>query len=137
MKQKLKKEQFTIQIHPPVSRNDLKCINIYENGDFNLNGKLAQTLKGQAFLLAFTEDVKALALIPVENDTDAIHFPKSGRRRIPDVTELLSQKKILFPAQYEVWFNQEENYWQGDLSENPTKNHLKRQRKPIPKSKKN
>lgn len=137
MKQRLKREQFTIQIHPPVARNALQCININENGDFNLNGKLAQTIKGQAFLLAFTEDAKSLALIPSEKDTDAIRFPKSGRKRIPDVTELLYKKKIPLPVQYEVWFNQEENFWQGDLAENPTKDQPQGQQKPSPKSKRN
>ena len=137
MKQKLKKEQFTIQIHPPIARSALQCINIYENGDFTLNGKLAQTIHGQAFLLAFTSDARALALIPAEKSTETIQFPKSGRKRIPDVSELLKRKKIVLPAQYEVWFNREENFWQGDLAENPTKEHSKAQRKPAPKSKKN
>ena len=111
MKQRLKREQFTIQIHPPVARNALQCININENGDFNL--------------------------IPSEKDTDAIRFPKSGRKRIPDVTELLYKKKIPLPVQYEVWFNQEENFWQGDLAENPTKDQPQGQQKPSPKSKRN
>ena len=137
MKQKLKREDFTIQIHPPVARNALQCINIYENGDFNLNGKLAQTLKGQVFLLAFTENAKALALIPAEKIVDAVQFPKSGRKRIPDVTKLLNEKRIPFPAQYEVWFNREEDFWQGELSENPTKGHSQGQQKPSQKSKKN
>ena len=137
MKQKLKREQFTIQIHPPVPRNALLCINIYENGDFNLNGKLAQAINGQRLLLAFTEDAKALALIPSESKTDAIQFPKSGRRQIPAVTEVLMKKRIALPAQYEVWFNQEEGLWQGDLSENPMIRQPVGQQKPTLKSKKN
>lgn len=135
MKQKLKREQFTIQIHPPVARSALQCINIYENGDFTLNGKLAQVIHGQPFLLVFTGDARAFALIPTEKSTDTIQFPKSGRKRIPDVTELLNKKKIPFPAQYEVWFNQEERFWQGDLSENPMREHSQEQQKLSPKSK--
>ncbi len=136
MKQKLKREQFTIQIHPPVARSALQCINIYENGELALNGKLAQTIYGQPFLLAFTDDARALALIPTEKSTDTIQFPKSGRKHIPDAIELLNKKKIPFPAQYEVWFNQEESFWQGDLSENPTNKHPLAQQKSAQKSKK-
>ena len=100
-----------------------------------VNGKLAQVIHGQPFLLVFTGDARALALIPTEKSTDTIQFPKSGRKRIPDVTELLNKKKIPFPAQYEVWFNQEERFWQGDLSENPMREHSQEQQKLSPKSK--
>ena len=37
-------EQFTIEITPPETRSSMLAISLYEDGKFNMNGKLSQIL---------------------------------------------------------------------------------------------
>ena len=133
MRKTLKRDDFTVRILPPENRGCVQCVRIYEDGKFNMNGKLASVLGGRSFEVWFTKDAESLALFPSEDSSEMIRFPKSGSRKLLDATRYLSQNKIAFPAQYEVWFNEAESYWQGDLIENPTQGRSKTR----PTSKKN
>ena len=133
MKKTLKRENFTILILPPENRVSIQCVRIYEDGKFNMNGKLASVLGGQSFEIRFTKDAESLALFPAENRPETVRFPKSGSRKLPDATRFLTQNKFAFPAQYDVWFNEAESFWQGDLIANPARGRSKQR----PNTKKN
>lgn len=126
MKKALKLEKYTVKIAPPENRLQAQCVNVYADGKFNMNEKLKKVLGQKSFLLRFTEDAKHFALIPEDEKDGVIRFPKSGSRKLPDVVEALRGKSVSFPARFDVWFNEEEQFWQGDLQENPTQKQLKR-----------
>lgn len=83
------------------------------------------SLGGRSFEIRFTKDAESLAHFPAEDSSETIRFPKSGSRKLPDATRYLTQNKIAFPAQYDVWFNEAESFWQGDLIENPAQGRSK------------
>lgn len=111
--------QFTIQITPPETRSNMLAVNLYEDGKFNMNGKLLQVLGGKCINIIFTADCKNICL--QETDDNGIRFAKNGSHKLPECTQLLKEHKIAFPAKYEVWFCETLGVWQGALIENPTK----------------
>ena len=111
---------FTFRIQPPVSRLHGMSITVYEDGKFNLNGKLSQKLFGKHVLVSFTENAKNVALVENDNENDRIRIPKSGSLQLPAVVNFLKKNKIPLPAKYEVSYRNSENFWQGDYLENPT-----------------
>ena len=125
-------DQFTVLIPNPTNRLTSTCVMVYENDRFNMNGRLAEKLGGKKVAVAFTVDAKHFAL-KEDNGSDSIFFPKSGSKKLSTVSALLKDSKIAFPAKYDVWYNDEGRFWQGDLLENPM------QRLPVkrPSSKKN
>jgi hypothetical protein len=112
-------EQFTFVIAPPASRTDILCVNLYADGRFNLNGKLAEALRGKSVQISFTDDAKHLCLLE-RDSVNAVKFPKSGSRRLEQALQHLKSHKIPIPAKYEVHYCEEHKFWQGDLIENPT-----------------
>lgn len=108
-------EEFEIIISPPSNRLASMCVNIYADGKFNLNRKLAARIGGKKLGIRLTRDGKYLCLIENGN----IAFPKSGSCKIPEVIEKLKDAKISFPAKYEVVFSESTQTWQGPLEENP------------------
>ena len=108
-------EEFEIIISPPSNRLASMCVNIYEDGKFNLNGKLAAKIGGKKLGIRLTRDGKYLCLI----ENGDIAFPKSGSCKIPEVTTKLKDAKISFPAKYEVMYSETTQTWQGPLEENP------------------
>ena len=112
-------EQFTVQIANPVNRLTSTCVMIHEDGRFNMNTRLAGSLGGKKVSVSFTADMRHFAL-KEEGDANSIYFPKSGSKRLEEISSLLRDNKIAFPAKYDVWLNESGNFWQGDLSANPT-----------------
>ena len=53
-------EEFSIIISPPVNRLASTCVNIYEDGKFNMNGKLAEKLGGKEVAIKLLPDGKYL-----------------------------------------------------------------------------
>ena len=85
-------EEFEIIISPPSNRLASMCVNIYEDGKFNLNGKLAAKIGGKKLGIRLTRDGKYLCLI----ENGDIAFPKSGSCKIPEVTtKLKDASKIM------------------------------------------
>ena len=107
---------FCIEISPPANRLSSTSINIYEDGKFNMNGKLAEKLGGQKLHIRFTKDMKHLCLASEGN----IYFPKNGSQRLPEVSELLKKAGFSFPAKYELNFDKEQNLWCGTHQANPS-----------------
>ncbi|MGM9619476.1 MAG: hypothetical protein ACI3W8_06570 [Oscillospiraceae bacterium] len=95
------------------------CVNIYPDGKFNLNGKLAEKLRGKAMEIKFTPDGKHFMMEEAKDAQRQITFPKSGSRKLAEVADLLEKHKITLPARYEVWFT-DDGFWQGDHMEDPT-----------------
>ena len=118
-------EQFTFIITPPVSRADSLCVNLYTDGKFNLNGKLAAALRNKPIQVLFTDDAKHLCLVE-RASPEAIIFPKSGSKRLEQAIHHLKARKIPLPAKYEVHYSDVHKFWQGDLVENPTQEKTQR-----------
>lgn len=112
-------EQFTVQISKPTNRLTIKTIVIREDGQVNMNGKLAQELGGRDLTVSFTSDAKHILLCE-RNDGELIHFTKRGIKRLDQAVSFLREQKIFLPATYEVWMREEDGCWQGDLLPNPT-----------------
>ena len=115
---KISRDQFSVVIANPTNRTSIVCVNIYKDGRFNMNGKLAEKLGGKTLWLAFTQDAQHFMLKEDESH-NAVAFPKNGSKKLDDVLELLNNRKVLLPAKYEVWYDEEDDSWQGDLIENP------------------
>ena len=122
MKKLLSANEFTVPIRNPANRMTVVCVNIYKDGRFNMNGKLSEKLGGKKLKLAFTPDA-AHFMLQEGADPDAVSFPKNGSKKLEDVLTLLNQRKIPLPARYDVWYNDAESFWQGDMVENPTQSH--------------
>ena len=118
-KKRIPLDQFTVHIPNPTNRLTSTCVMVYENGRFNMNCRLAEKFGGKKVTVSFTEDAKHFAL-KEDNGSDSIFFPKSGSKKLSTVSALLNDSKIIFPAKYEVWYNDEDRVWQGDLLANPT-----------------
>ena len=110
---------FTQVVSPPENAFRTMSVNIYEDGKFNMNGKLTRALGGKSLQIAFTDDCKNFMMSEAPEGDSSLHFPKNGSKKLPMVIQLLKKQKILFPARYEVWFT-EGGFWQGDICENPT-----------------
>lgn len=117
LKKELTLSDFSITVAPPSNRLASLSVNIYGDGRFNMNGKLAEKLGSQKVSIRFTEDCRHLCLL----ENGDISFPKSGSRKIPELSDLLNKKGITFPAHYEVSFNSNEKFWLGVYCENPMK----------------
>ena len=108
-----------MQIYPIYDQQkSLVILNIYKDGKFNMNGKLAAILGGKTLELSFTDDGQHFLLEESSGGVQSVRFPKSGSRKLLVVTALLEQQHIMMPAKYEVWLT-EDGVWQGDLLENP------------------
>lgn len=118
-KQSISKNRFTFMVTPPTTRLNMKGITIYDDERFILNSKLADELYGKSVAICFTEDAKHLCLEECEPSEQTVKITHTGKKRLPETSAFLRKNKISFPAKYEVWFNREENFWQGDLLENP------------------
>lgn len=119
-------EQFTFIVDPPDSHLSSLRVNIYPDGRLILNGKLAAELNGKLLQIRFTGDAKHLCIIESDSE-NAVKFPKNGSKRLPSAIAHLKSHKITLPARYEVNYNKELAFWQGDYSENPSAAQSKNQ----------
>lgn len=117
MRKSITRAQFTVKIHPSSANKSTPCVNILENNKFNFNGKLNGELKSRPFEICFTPDGKNFMMFESEDTAKAIKFPKSGSCKIPEATAHLRKNRIPFPANYSVWYNEKEQFWQGDYPE--------------------
>ena len=92
-------EQFTIEITPPETRSSMLAISLYEDGKFNMNGKLSQILGGKSINIKFTPDCKNICL--QEAKDASIKFPKNGSLKLPELHRYYfsstRQKALLSP----------------------------------------
>lgn len=112
-------EEYCIVVANPINRLNAAFVNIYKDGRFNMNSKLALKLGGKKINIRFTKDVRYFMMVEGV-DENAIIFPKNGSKKIDEISSLLSQHKVTLPAQYEVWFDEETEIWRGELAANPT-----------------
>ena len=112
-------DQFTFIVDPPDSHISTLRVNIYADGRLILNGKLTGELRGKPVQIRFTGDAKHLCIIESDSE-NAIRFPKNGSKRLPSALEHLKGHKITLPARYNVSYNEEFAFWQGDHCPNPT-----------------
>lgn len=111
-------EQFTFIVTPPDAHVSSLRASIYEDGRMILNGKFAAELNGKPVQIRLTDDAKHLCFIESDSDNTVI-FPKNGSKRLPSAMEYLKKHQIALPARYEICYNEECRFWQGDYGENP------------------
>lgn len=109
-------DDFSICISNPVNRLNSYSLSIYTDGRIILNGKLSEKIARRKLDLRLTSDMKHVCL-RVNDDSGDIIFPKNGSKKFDTIPHLLTKNKIVAPAKYEVWYNDE--FWQGDYIENP------------------
>lgn len=126
-------ENFHVIIEPPENHFSTTCVTIYDDGKFNMNGKLSSVLGGKELQIRFTDDYLHMCIGETGEKNSLIKFPKSGSRKIPKLIRSLKEHGLLFPAKFEFWHSKTTGSWQGEYVENPTK---KSSVKP-PNSKKN
>ena len=119
-KKTLTLSDFTFKVCAPANRNQCLSITIYEDGKFNLNGKLTQKLWGKFVCISFTENAQNVALLENDSNDSILKIPKSGSVKLPMAVDHLKRNKIPFPAKYEVNYDIAENFWRGDYCESPT-----------------
>lgn len=117
-RKKIPLDEFTLVIEDPGNRLNAVCVNILDNGRFNMNGKLTEKLGGKRVRIAFTPDGHHFTLNESKSES-AVQFPKSGSKMLEPAAVLLRKNKIIFPARYEVWHIEDGDYWQGDYVANP------------------
>ncbi len=114
-------DYFHIIIEPPENRLSSTRVNIYDDGKFNMNGKLTNVLGGKELQVRFTDDYRNMCILETGDEGSLIKFPKSGSYRIPKLIYLLKDHGLSFPARYEFWYSEATRTWQGEYIENPTK----------------
>jgi hypothetical protein len=117
-------DSFTIVVATPINRLSTTCVNIYEDGKFNMNGKLASILGGKSLLIGLTDSCRNMCIIEADDTVESIKFPQSGSRRLPDLVSILKNHGLSFPARYKFWYSEATKSWQGEYIENPVKKHL-------------
>lgn len=117
-------DYFHIIIDPPENHFSITCVNIYDDGKFNMNGKLSSILGGKALQIRLTDNCRNMCILELDNGIKLIKFPRSGSRKVPKLVQLLKSHGISFPAKYEFWYSEAMESWQGEYVENPTKKPL-------------
>ena len=112
---------FHIIIEPPENRFSTTCVNIYDDGKFNMNGKLSSIFGGKELRISFTDNCRNMCILDTGNKSELIRFPKGGSRKIPMIICKLKDHGIPLPAKYEMWYSEKYSCWQGEYIENPTK----------------
>lgn len=111
-------DQFTVFIDPPETHRSVLYASVYTDGRLYLNGKLAEKLSGKPVRVRFTENAKHLCFEETDSEL-SIRFPKNGSKQMPDAASFLKKHKISLPAKFEVNYNKESHFWQGDYREDP------------------
>jgi hypothetical protein len=117
-------DSFIIVVAPPVNRLSTTCVNIYEDGKFNMNGKLSSILGGKTLQVRLTDNCRNMCILEADGPAESIKFPKSGSRRLLDLVPILRNHGLSFPAKYEFWYSEYTKSWQGEYAENPKKKLL-------------
>ncbi|WP_444658001.1 hypothetical protein ACRQV7_09925 [Caproiciproducens sp. R2] len=121
-------DSFTIVVAPPVNRLSTTCINIYQDGKFNMNGKLSSILGGKFLQIRLTDNCRNMCILEADSAGESIKFPQSGSRRLLELIPILKKRGLALPAKYEFWYSETTKSWQGEYIENPTKRLLAKSR---------
>lgn len=124
----ISKDQFSVIVEPPVNRQSIKTVTVYKDERFCLNAKFAEQLFGKMICIRFTPDAKHLSLEECDERHATYKMPKNGSRKFSQIKELLEKNKILFPAKYNITYNDKDNFWQGDLVQNPSYQNTRKRR---------
>ena len=79
----LPRNLFSKIISPPEKLCQMMCVNIYDDGKFNMNGKLANKLGNKTLTLSFTEDGTHFLIQETSERLSAIKFPKADQKSSP------------------------------------------------------
>ncbi|MDF1493825.1 hypothetical protein [Caproiciproducens sp. CPB-2] len=73
-------DSFTIVVAPPVNRLFTTCINIYQDGKFNMNGKLSSILGGKFLQIRLTDNCRNMCIL--EADSAGARQLRAGKENI-------------------------------------------------------
>lgn len=92
------------------------CIYVHDDGSLVLNSKLNQEIKSRTIEIKLHSNGSKIALIP---DGEICHkFTKSGRTKNIELVKILKNKRISFPATFEIVQDVDLGVWIGDLHKN-------------------
>lgn len=95
----------------PTNRLTQYGVNILENGNINLTGKLKVELAHKEIEIKISRDGNILVLNPTGEVT--YRFPKGGSVKNDEVSTLLKKAKKGFPVHYNVKWDEEQKIWVG------------------------
>lgn len=114
-------DDFCTPITPSPSRAAAQIV-IDESGMVFLSHKLALKFSKRPVQLRLDKTRTAIQISYAESDTDplSIIFPKSGRKSLPNASELLRKERIALPAVFCSYEPLDGEIWRGAYAENPT-----------------
>ncbi len=107
-------------VEPAIRKEAKQVISIFDNGDLALNSALSKVLKANRVEIRIKKDCSQILLTP--NGTVLLDIAKNNRIKNYTIYEKLKKKKVKFPVYYVGEWNEEKEYWMGDLvMTNPNK----------------
>lgn len=111
-------------IKPAVRRKTKQIISVFENGDIAFNEELVKQLATKECEIRIKKDCSQLILLP--NGEEKLEIGKNSRFKNYEINEKLKHQKIKFPVYYIGEWNENKEFWLGDLStHNPNKRNFK------------
>ena len=71
-------DNFNIILDPPQNRLSSASVNIYDNGQFNMNGKLSNVLGGKALQIRITDDCRNMCILEPDDMSNLIILLQLG-----------------------------------------------------------
>lgn len=108
-----------IVIKPQKPRQPELKVTIIEAGEIRLNSALHKCISSQRIAVYLSKDLRKMILC--SNGEDAMEFTKAGTAKNREITEILREKRIPFPASFTVKWNEDYGAWEGILNISPKK----------------
>lgn len=113
-------EEFRVIITVSPSQPILQ-VTVYESGHVQLNGRLAEHFAKKPVQLSMNADFTALQIVQTEQaDVNGFVFPKSGRKKIPQMVDCLKRARAPFPVVFRGIMLDHSTKWRGERQVNPT-----------------
>ncbi|MBQ8518743.1 MAG: hypothetical protein IJ455_03930 [Agathobacter sp.] len=101
-------------VKPSIRRKTKQVVSVFENGDIAMNEALVKLLNTGAVEIRIKRDCGQLLLIP--NGEERIEIGKNSRFKNYEIYEKLKGRKVKFPVYYVGEWNEENEFWLGDLT---------------------
>ena len=103
-------------VKPSIRKKTKQVISVFENGDIAFNEELVKQLDTNACEIRIKKDCRQLILLP--NGTEKLDIGKNSRFKNYEINEKLKRRKIRFPVYYIGEWDDEKEFWLGELSTN-------------------
>ncbi len=114
-------EDFSILVTPSAPRS-VMYVRVEEDGKVLLSSKVSEKMAKIPVQLRFNKDCSAIQ-ISAAGCESSVTFPKSGRKALPNASEILKEHGVPFPAVFHGDICGDAVKWRGELQPNPTGGH--------------